>query len=264
MAPSMRLGRSPELYAVTRTAGRRRRLTRRSIRWSAVPANALTAADAVLFDMDGLLVDSEPLWTIAEVELATSLGGRFDEELKAVIVGTRLDVAVPAILTWYGKDPAPAAVADAMGFLLERMVELFHERLPLMPGALQLVDGVRDLGVPTALVSSSYRVLVDAALDRLGRERFDVTVAGDEVAHGKPAPEPYLTAGKLLGVRPERCVIVEDAMSGVMSGEAAGGTVVAVPHVAPIEATATRPVVTSLAAIQPAWLVQQVLSGDRR
>jgi beta-phosphoglucomutase-like phosphatase (HAD superfamily) len=118
-----------------------------------------------------------------------------------------------------------------------------------------LVDGVRALGVPTALVSSSYRVLVDAALDTLERARFDVTVAGDEVGHGKPSPEPYLTACAMLGATASRCVIVEDAMSGVDSGEAAGATVVAVPWAAPIAATPGRPVVTSLERIDPSWLV---------
>jgi HAD superfamily hydrolase (TIGR01509 family) len=217
-------------------------------------------ADAVLFDMDGLLIDSEPLWTIAEIELAKTLGGTWSDEIKAAIIGTRLDAAVAKILDWYGVDNGPAATADAMGFLQSRMVELFHDRLPLMPGALDLVDGVRALGVPTALVSSSYRTLVDAALDSLGRERFDVTLAGDEVGHGKPSPEPYLTVCKMLGVATPRCVIVEDAMSGVESGEAAGATVVAVPWVAPIDQTPRRPVVASLELIEPAWLIRQTLA----
>jgi HAD superfamily hydrolase (TIGR01509 family) len=129
-----------------------------------------------------------------------------------------------------------------------------------MPGALELVDGVRNLGVPTALVSSSYRVLVDAALDELGPTRFDTTLAGDEVAHGKPSPEPYLTTCDRLGVDPRRTVIVEDAMSGVRSGESAGATVVAVPWAAPIEATSRRPVVKSLAEVEPVWLVDEVLT----
>jgi HAD superfamily hydrolase (TIGR01509 family) len=228
-------------------------------------ADPAEIADAVLFDMDGLLVDSEPLWTVAEVELATSLGGVFGTDLKAAIVGTRLDVAVPTILRWYHVAATEQAVADAMRFLLHRMVELYHAELPLMPGALQLVDGVRALGVPTALVSSSYRVLVEAALDEIGRERFEVTVAGDEVPDGKPSPVPYLEACKHLGVDPARCVVVEDAMSGVTSGEAAGSTVVVVPHVAPIEALPHRPVVDSLTAIDPRWLVRQhILTGAIR
>jgi HAD superfamily hydrolase (TIGR01509 family) len=205
--------------------------------------------------MDGLLIDSEPLWTIAEIELAESLGGNWGDDIKTAIIGTRLDVAVPTILKWYDVDSGPVEVDRAMAFLLGRMVELFHDRLPLMPGALNLVDGVRALGVPTALVSSSYRVLVDAALDSLGRARFDATVAGDEVGEGKPSPEPYLRVCELLGVEPARCVVVEDAMSGIESGEAAGATVVAVPWIAPVEATARRPVVASLELIDPAWLV---------
>jgi HAD superfamily hydrolase (TIGR01509 family) len=218
----------------------------------------VTRAAAVLFDMDGLLVDSEPLWTVAEVELATSLGGSWTGELKAEIIGTRLDVAVPKILGWYGVANGPAEVAVAMDFLQARMVELFHDRLPLMPGALEIVDGVRALGVPTGLVSSSYRALVDAALDSLGRERFDITLAGDEVGHGKPSPEPYLRACAMLGVSPADVVILEDSISGVESGEAAGATVVAVPWAAPIVATARRPVRKSLDSMAARWLVHEV------
>jgi HAD superfamily hydrolase (TIGR01509 family) len=218
----------------------------------------VTRAAAVLFDMDGLLVDSEPLWTVAEMELAESLGGSWTGELKAEIIGTRLDVAVPKILGWYGVANGPAEVAVAMDFLQARMVELFHDRLPLMPGALEIVDGVRALGVPTGLVSSSYRALVDAALDSLGRERFDITLAGDEVGHGKPSPEPYLRACAMLGVSPADVVILEDAISGVESGEAAGATVVAVPWAAPITATARRPVRKSLDSMDARWLVHDV------
>jgi HAD superfamily hydrolase (TIGR01509 family) len=215
----------------------------------------VSRAAAVLFDMDGLLIDSEPLWTVAEVELAASLGGEWNDELKASIVGTRLDVAVPKILDWYGAGQSRQDIAAAMDFMQRRMVELFRDRLPLMPGALELIDGVRALSVPTGLVSSSYRALVDAALDSLGRDRFDVTLAGDEVTHGKPSPEPYLRACAMLGVAPSSVVILEDAMSGITSGEAAGAGVVAVPWAAPIPATPHRPVVSSLTLIDPAWLV---------
>jgi prolyl oligopeptidase len=211
--------------------------------------------------MDGLLIDSEPLWTVAEIELAGSLGGIWSDDLKAAIVGTRLDVAIPRILEWYDVAREPADVTAAMDFLLARMVELFRRELPLMAGAIELIDGVRALGVPTALVSSSYRVLVDAALDTLGRERFDTTLAGDEVGHGKPSPEPYLTACATLGVSPAAVVILEDAMSGVTSGEAAGATVVAVPWAAPIEARRGRPVVASLTEIDPHWLVEELIGS---
>lgn len=205
--------------------------------------------------MDGLLLDSEPLWTRAEVELAAALGGRWSDEVKAAIVGTRLDVAVPIILEWYGVRRGPKEVAAAMRFLLDRMVGYFAQELPVLPGALDLVDAVRRQGVPTGLVSSSYRVLVDAALLRIGAHRFDTTLAGDEVERGKPDPEPYLLACRQLGVPPALTVVVEDAPSGIASAEAAGCVAVAVPSIAPIEPTATRPVVASLPDIDPAWLL---------
>jgi HAD superfamily hydrolase (TIGR01509 family) len=228
------------------------------------PAAQQARAEAVLFDMDGLLVDSEPLWTIAEQELAVKVGGTWSPDLKAAIVGTRLDVAVPIILEWYGVARGPAEVAAAVDVLQTRMVELYRDRLPLMPGALELIDGVRELGVKTALVSSSYRVLVDAALVSIGGDRFDVTVAGDEVLDGKPSPEPYLRACALLDVPAAHAVVLEDAMSGVESGEAAGATVVAVPWAGPIAAGPRRPVVASLVDIEPLWLVDQVLAAPGR
>ncbi|HWC36654.1 MAG TPA: HAD family phosphatase [Mycobacteriales bacterium] len=211
---------------------------------------------AVLFDMDGLLVDSEPLWTVGEIELAGHLGGSWSDELKTAIIGTRLDTAIRTILEWYDVPRDQVDVEAAMAFLLNRMVELYHDQLPLMPGAIELVDAARDAGLATGLVSSSYRVLVDAVLDGVGRERFDVTLAGDEVTHGKPDPEPYLVACERLGVLPANAVVLEDAMSGVTSAEAAGCKVIAVPWIAPIPETPGRVVVASLKELS----VQRLLS----
>jgi HAD superfamily hydrolase (TIGR01509 family) len=185
---------------------------------------------AVLWDMDGLLVDTEPVWTVAEEELAAELGGRWSDQLKATIVGTRLDVAVPAILEHYGHRTEPDDVAWASTWLLRRMVELFASQPTVLPGVRELLDELRAHAVPVALVSSSYRVLVDAVLGH-GLGPFDVTVAGDEVIHGKPHPEPYLTAASRLGVDPHDCVVLEDSVAGVLAGEAAGCAVVGVPGV---------------------------------
>src|SRR4051794_35181640 len=145
--------------------------------------------------MDGLLIDSEPLWTVAEHELAARHGAVFTPEMKAAIIGTRLDVAVPALLACFGVDADPEATKT---WLLARMVELFRSRLPLHDGALDLLAALRTYGVPLALVSSSYRPLVDAALEVVGADTFDAVVSGDEVRHGKPHPEPYLTAAHRL------------------------------------------------------------------
>jgi HAD superfamily hydrolase (TIGR01509 family) len=204
---------------------------------------------AVLFDMDGLLVDSEPLWTIGEIELAERLGGTWSDEIKTAIIGTRLDTAIRTVLEWYGAPRSPADVDAAMAFLLNRMVELYHDQLPLMPGALELVDAVRAEGIATGLVSSSYRVLVDAVLDGIGHERFDVTLAGDEVTNGKPDPDPYLRACERLDILPAEAVVLEDALSGVRSAEAAGCKVVAVPWIAPIEPAPGRHIAVSLSDI---------------
>ena len=190
----------------------------------------MTGPAAVLWDMDGLLVDTEPLWTVAEVELAASFGGTWDGQIKAAVVGTRLDVAVPTVLRWFGVPDTPDQVAETSAWLLARMVELFATSLSPMPGALSLLAALHAEGVPQALVSSSYRVLVDAVLAG-GVGPFAVTVAGDEVVDGKPHPEPYLTAAAALGVDAAQCVVLEDSPSGVASGEAAGCAVVAVPSV---------------------------------
>jgi HAD superfamily hydrolase (TIGR01509 family) len=186
--------------------------------------------EAVLWDMDGLLVDTEPLWTVAEHELAARLGGTFTPELKARIVGTRLDVAVPLFLTHLGQAATPEAVQDGAAWLLARMVALFAAPMALQAGAASLLAQVEEAGVPQALVSSSYRVLVDAVLAQ-GAGPFALSLAGDEVEHGKPHPEPYRTAARRLGVEPGRCVVLEDSPAGVASGEAAGCAVVAVPSV---------------------------------
>ena len=214
---------------------------------------------AVLWDMDGLLVDSEPVWTVAEVELAEQLGGQWGDEVKAAVVGTRLDVAVPAILRWFGADPTPLRVAETSTWLLGRMVELYARELPVRPGALELLAALADAGVPQALVSSSYRVLVDAAL-ATGLGPFALTIAGDEVAHGKPHPEPYRTAAARLGVDASRCVVLEDSPSGVASGEAAGCAVVAVPSVVGVvlEPAPRRTVLSSLADVSVADLRELV------
>jgi HAD superfamily hydrolase (TIGR01509 family) len=185
------------------------------------------ALRAVLWDMDGLLVDTEPVWTVAEEELAAQLGGVWSPQLKAAIVGTRLDVSVPTILEHYGR---PAEDAEwATQWLLDRMVQLFGTQITVLPGVVELLAALRAADVPVALVSSSYRVLVDAVL-RHGFA-FDVTLAGDEVVRGKPHPEPYLTAAAQLGVDPRDCVVLEDSVAGVLAGEAAGCAVVAVPSV---------------------------------
>lgn len=188
---------------------------------------------ALLFDMDGLLVDSEPVWTIAERELAAHYGREFTAEVKAAMIGKRLEMSVPLMLSMLGVEADPLEAGE---WLLVRTAELFHEegRLALQPGAADLLGAVAVAGVPTALVSSSYRRLMDAALDVVGRDRFAVTVAGDEVGEAKPHPEPYLTAAGRLGVAATACVVLKDSETGARSGVAAGCATVLVPTFPPV------------------------------
>jgi HAD superfamily hydrolase (TIGR01509 family) len=212
----------------------------------------MTAA-AVLFDMDGLLVDSEPLWYAVEEAAVMRMGGTWGPEHQIALVGGTLDASCRYMIELTG---ASVAVDELSDLLVADMAAAFRRGAPpLHDGALELIDGVRAAGVRTGLVSSSYRVIVDAALDLLGPERFDVSIAGDEVERGKPDPEPYRAACHRLGVAAAETVVLEDAVSGVMSAEAAGCVVVAVPSVAAIAATSRRPVVPRLADVDVDWLL---------
>jgi HAD superfamily hydrolase (TIGR01509 family) len=179
---------------------------------------------ALLWDMDGLLVDSEPLWTVAEVELAQRHDRVWTDEIKSLCMGHRLDTAVPIILTALAL-PLELQL-EAETFLLRRMVELFASGSPWMPGALELLAAT---DLPCALVSSSYRVLVDAVVSALPPGTFVETVAGDEVVHAKPHAEPYETAARRLGHAPAECLVLEDSLTGALAGLAAGCPVVVVP-----------------------------------
>jgi HAD superfamily hydrolase (TIGR01509 family) len=212
----------------------------------------MTAA-AVLFDMDGLLIDSEPLWYAVEAAAVERMGGTWGPEHQIALIGGTLDASCRYMIELTGSSVAVDELSD---LLIADVAAAFRAgRPPVHEGALELIDGVRAAGVRTGLVSSSYRVIVDAALDLLGRERFDVSVAGDEVTRGKPDPEPYRTACALLGVAAGQTVVLEDAVNGVISAEAAGCLCVAVPSVAPIEATPRRDVVRRLVDIDVEWLV---------
>jgi HAD superfamily hydrolase (TIGR01509 family) len=209
-------------------------------------------AEAVLFDMDGLLIDSEPVWYDVEHAVVTDLGGVWGHEHQAACIGGTLDASCRYMIEVTG---ARSSVEELTERLLGEMVRRFRSSLPIHEGALQLVDGVRAAGVLTGLVSSSYRVLIDAALQVLDASRFDVTVAGDEIARGKPDPMPYLAACERLGVRPAGCVVIEDAITGVVSAEEAGCVVVAVPSVAPIAPARGRHVMRALTDIDVEWLL---------
>ncbi|MEU9022447.1 HAD family phosphatase [Actinomadura sp. NPDC048394] len=198
---------------------------------------------AVLFDMDGLLVDSERVWLEVESQVVAWLGGEWGEEHQKALVGGSLTVAADYMLRLTGADVPAEEVGRRM---LDGMHERLSESVPLMPGAKELLVELKDAGVTAALVSSSHRRLIEPVLDAVGREFFALSVAGDEVARTKPDPEPYLTATARLGAEPGRCVVLEDSPNGVAAGEAAGCVTVAVPSVLPIPPAPGRTVAASL------------------
>ncbi|MGN9919531.1 HAD family hydrolase [Micromonospora palomenae] len=186
----------------------------------------------MLFDMDGTLVDSEKLWDVALQELAAEYGGTLSDGARRAIVGTSMAESMRIVHDDLGQPERDPQVS--IDWINARILELFRTGLRWRPGALTLLRAVRAAGIPTALVTSSGRPLVEVALDTLGRDSFDAVVCGDEVDLAKPHPEPYLTAARLLDVPIGRCVAIEDSPTGVASALAAGAAVLAVPAEVPI------------------------------
>ena len=211
--------------------------------------------DAVLFDMDGLLIDSEPLWLEAETAVMARLGADWTTADQAQLLGGSLKRTVRYLM---GKAMRPASPELVAEWLMSGVADLVRERgVPLRPGARELLAEVAAAGLPHALVTSSERRFMDAVLARTGL-RFDVLVCANDVSMTKPDPEPYLLAAKLLGADPARCVALEDSPNGVASAEAAGCQVIAVPSLVPIEPGPGRAVVRSLA--RPAGVTPAVSS----
>ncbi len=200
----------------------------------------------VLFDMDGLLVDTEPLWFEVESSVMDRLGGRWDSSDQQALVGGSLNRSLDYLL---GKATRPASRQVVARWMLDGMVELLSTRpVPVLPGARELIAEVAAAGVPYGLVTSSERPIMAAVLDRL-EVTFPVTVCGDDVSHSKPDPEPYLLAAAKVGADPRQCVALEDSPNGVAAAEAAGCVTVAVPSLVPIPPASTRLVVSSLAEL---------------
>lgn len=188
---------------------------------------------AVLFDMDGTLVDSERLWDVALRELAREYGGTLSEAARIAMVGG--DAATSMRILHADIGQPWRELGPSQEWIARRMAELFQTGLVWRPGALGLLEAVRAADLPTALVTSTARPLVEVALETLGRENFDVVVAGDEVKSPKPDPEPYRMAARLLGVPIERCVAIEDSPAGVASALASGAAVLGVPSEVPLD-----------------------------
>ncbi len=206
------------------------------------------AADlAVLFDMDGLLVDSEPLWLEAETAVMARLGAGWTVADQRQLLGGSLDRTVRYLLAKAAKPTSPEVVGE---WLMSEIAGRVRDHgVPVRPGARELLASVAAAGLPRALVTSSQRRFMDTVLASTGM-RFDALVCAEDVSATKPDPEPYLLAAKLLDVDPGRCVALEDSPNGAASAQAAGCRVIAVPSLVQIEAAPGRTVVRSLLDLQ--------------
>jgi len=206
---------------------------------------------AVTFDMDGLLVDSEPLWFQAESAVMERLHGSWTAGDQDVLVGGSMATTVAYLLSKSTRPAPPEVVAS---WLLEAMVSLLRTRpVPVLPGAAELVAEVQAAGLPHALVTSSEPEVVDAVLARLDIV-FPVIVCAADVAQAKPDPEGYQLAAAKLGVDPRQSIALEDSVNGVTAAEAAGYRTVAVPSVVPVPERPGRVVLNSLAGMTLAEL----------
>lgn len=183
--------------------------------------------DAVVFDMDGVLIQSEEVWDKVREQFVRERGGRYDAEIQRAMMGMSSPEWSHYLHEHAGVPGEPEAINAE---IVRRMLAAYRDHLPLIPGA---VEAVRRLAArfPLGLASSSNRELIDTVLDVAGLARhFATTVSSEEVAHGKPAPDVYLEAGRRLAVPPERCAAVEDSHGGIRSAKNAGMRVVAIPN----------------------------------
>jgi HAD superfamily hydrolase (TIGR01509 family) len=201
---------------------------------------------AVLWDLDGTLVNTEPYWMAEERLLVEQHGGTWTDEQAKSLVGNDLLTSAR-----YIKDSArlPLAPGEIVEVMLVGMVRRLRAHVPWRPGARELLRALGAAGVPCALVTMSYTTLAEAFVQTLPPGTFGAVVTGDTVGRGKPHPEPYLRAAELLGVEPARCVAIEDSPTGVASAEAAGVPTLAVPHVVAVPPALGRSRVLSLAEV---------------
>lgn len=205
--------------------------------------------DAAFFDMDGLLVDSEPLWFEVEQAVMARLDGPWTPADQAACLGGSMANTARYMLARSTRQPSEAEV-EVM--LTDTMAGLLARDVPVRPGALELLAALDAAGVPCALVSSSPRRLIDAALAGLagrGAEAFAFSIGGDEISRPKPAPDAYLLAAERFGVDPARCVVFEDSPTGAAAAGAAGCVCIAVPSETPVPPAPRRQVVASLADV---------------
>ena len=199
--------------------------------------------DAVFFDMDGLLVDSEPEWLKSESEITAAFGYQWTSQDQVACLGGPL-----SRVGQYMHDKCNQA--ETPDFFTNKLVEVQSEKMrshtPFMPGAYELVKDLQKNGAKTGLVSASPRIIVDAVLDNVGAELFPFSISSDDVERTKPHPDAYLKAAQLTNSAIENCLVFEDSLTGVGAATSSGAWLVAVPHLVHVDESERVRVIKSL------------------
>ena len=209
--------------------------------------------EAVFFDMDGLMVDSEPEWFKSETEVTAAFGYSWLEEDQVACLGGPLTKVGQYMFDKCGQQQSPQFFTQT---LIDTQVARMRGNTPTMPGAIELVRELQLHGVKTALVSASPRNIVDAVLDNLGHDLFPFSISSDDVAVTKPDPECYLKAATLSGSEISECLVFEDSITGITAAKASGAYLIAVPHLVSVAESVRVRVIKSLEQLSYSKLSQ--------
>ncbi len=219
---------------------------------SSLPQQAapLRLPHAILWDMDGTLIDSEPFWQAAEYDVVASGGGVWTHEQALTLVGFDLMDAAHVLIA----AGAPGTPEDVVKFLVERVSAQLRTAVPWREHAASTLAWVRELGIPCALVTSSYGPVAHAFADATVPGTFEVVVSGDVVKRGKPHPDPYLQAARALGVDATQCIAVEDSKTGITAALASGARTIGIEAIMPVEPAPGLSRIRSLDQLTPSVL----------
>lgn len=193
----------------------------------------LSRPAAVFWDMDGTLIDTEPLWGQATYELGELLGRPLTPEVREQTIGSSFPNTLRIVADWAGHTLAEGDVERYRAWMFGRVAELFSGGIALNPGIEGVLEALAQRGTPMFVCTNTERVLADPCIDAIGRDYFADTIAGDEVENPKPAPEMYLEAARRVGAAPGECLVVEDSWNGMSAAAAAGCVVLGLADAVP-------------------------------
>ena len=209
--------------------------------------------EAVFFDMDGLMVDSEPEWLLSEIEVTAPFGYTWESADQIACLGGPLSKVGHYMFDKCGQQKSPQFFTQT---LINTQVNRMRGNTPTMPGAVELVRELQSHGIKTALVSASPRNIVDAVLDNLGHELFPFSISSDDVVETKPHPEGYLKAASISGSDISNCLIFEDSLTGMTAAMASGAYLIGVPHLVSIDESDRVRVIKSLEQMSFSKLIE--------